>query len=100
MRQTLAHSLGFGKLSTPVDLPQTRILVNQWPSTFSREPVLDAFNHLIQSADDVLWHAAYRPNARPDQRAPGWDLQLQLYDATRQRGGLASCPALPCVAKR
>jgi hypothetical protein len=62
--------------------------------------VLDAFNHLIQSADDVLWHAAYRPNARPDQRAPGWDLQLQLYDATGQRGGLASCPALPCVAKR
>jgi hypothetical protein len=62
--------------------------------------VLDAFNQLIQSADDVLWHAAYRPNARPDQRAPGWDLQLQVYDATVQRAGSGSCPALPCVSKR
>jgi hypothetical protein len=62
--------------------------------------VLNAFNQLIQSADDVLWHAAYRPNARPDQRVPSWDLQLQLYDATGQLAGSASCPALPCVAKR
>jgi hypothetical protein len=57
--------------------------------------ILDAFNQLIQSADYVLWHAAYRPNAGPDQRTPSWDLQLQLYDATGQRGGLASRFALP-----
>jgi hypothetical protein len=62
--------------------------------------VLDAFNQLLQSADDVLWHVAYRPNARPDQRAPRWDLQLQVYDATGQRAGSGSCPALPCVPKR
>ena len=62
--------------------------------------VLDAFNQLIQSADDVLWHAAYRPNARPDQRTQGHDLQLQLYDATEGRGGSVSCPVLPCTAKR
>jgi hypothetical protein len=62
--------------------------------------VLDTFNQLIQSADDVMWHVAYRPNAGPDQVVPAWDLQLQLYDATGQRGGLASCSALPCKAKR
>ena len=60
---------------------------------------VDALNQLIQSADDVMWHAAYRPNARLDQRAPVWDLQLQLYGVTGPRSGLASCPALPCVAK-
>ena len=60
--------------------------------------LLDAFNKVIQSADNVMWHAAYRPNARPDQRAPGWDLQLQQYDTTGQRSGSGSCAA--CGAKR
>jgi len=52
--------------------------------------ILDAFNQLIQSADDVLWHVAYRPNAQPGQRSPNHDLQLQLWDATVQRGGSLS----------
>ncbi len=52
--------------------------------------ILDAFNKLIQSADDVLWHAAYRPNAQAGQRSPNHDLQLQLWDATVQRAGSLS----------
>jgi len=52
--------------------------------------ILDAFNQLIQSADDILWHAAYRPNAHAGQRSPNHDLQLQLWDATVQRAGSLS----------
>ena len=44
--------------------------------------VVDALNRLIESADNVLWIASYRPNAQPGQRFPSWDLQIQLRNST------------------
>jgi hypothetical protein len=44
--------------------------------------VVDVLNRLMESADSVLWHATYRPNAQPGQRYPSWDLQMQLMDGT------------------
>ena len=44
--------------------------------------VIDVLNRLMESADAVLWNASYRPNARPGQRYPSWDLKMQLMDAT------------------
>lgn len=83
-----------GKFATDADGGKT-VAFNMQSGT-----VLDVLNQVIQSADDVMWHAAYRPNARPDQRAPAHDLQLQLYASTVQPVGLVSCAVLPCVAKR
>jgi hypothetical protein len=61
--------------------------------------VIDVLNQLVQSADFVFWNAAYRPNARPDQLFPNWDLQLALHDVTRVRSLSESClsgpPCLP-----
>lgn len=62
--------------------------------------VIDVLNQLMQSADAVFWNAAYRPNAQPGQRFPGWDLLLALRDSTGMRSLSESCPALPCVPKR
>src|SRR6266850_7092583 len=47
--------------------------------------VIDVLNRLMESADTVLWNASYRPNAQPGQRYPGWDLKMQLMDATSLR---------------
>ena len=61
--------------------------------------VIDVLNQLVQSVDGVMWNASYRPNAQPGQRLHGWDLQLDLRDATSMRGTSSSgCRALPCPA--
>jgi hypothetical protein len=63
--------------------------------------VIDVLDRLMESADAVLWNAAYRPNAQPGQRLASWDLQLALRDAKgMMRSVSGSCPALPCVPKR
>jgi hypothetical protein len=54
--------------------------------------VVDALNRQMESADTVLWIASYRPNAQLGQRYPGWDLQMQLMDATLLRGLTESHP--------
>ena len=61
--------------------------------------VIDVLNQLVQSAGAVFWSAAYRPNAEPGQRFPGWDLQLALRDNTVRRGLSESCPGLSCAPK-
>ena len=54
--------------------------------------VIDVLNRLMESAETVLWNASYRPNAQLGQRFPGWDLQMQLRDATFLHGLTESHP--------
>jgi hypothetical protein len=44
--------------------------------------VVDTLNQLMESSDCVLWIASYRPNAKPEQRRQGSDLQMHLMKAT------------------
>jgi hypothetical protein len=54
--------------------------------------VVDALNRLMESADNVLWIASYRPNAQLGQRLPSWDLQMRLMNATSLHGLTESHP--------
>jgi len=62
--------------------------------------VIDVLDRLTESADAVLWNATYRPNAQPDQRFLGWDLQLALRNETAMRAESGSCAVLPCRPNR
>ena len=72
------------------------------PVTFDVQSgtVIDVLDRLMESADAVFWHAAYRPTAQPEQRWPSWDLQLALRDATGFGSESDSCAVLPCRPKR